>query len=60
MFIRRAGKLRATTPAGIYAKAMVVHHSVSGATMLGVTLAEELLECPGLRSVLWAAEKVTG
>ena len=57
---RRAGgmlvgikKMRAQTPAGIYAKAMVVRCSVSGAAHLAKSLAEDLLACEGLRATLW-------
>jgi hypothetical protein len=46
-------KLKATTAAGIYAKAMVVRASKTGASGLAMTLAADLLDCPGLRASLW-------
>jgi hypothetical protein len=51
--LRRVGKLRATTPAGIYAKALLVRMAPSGAPKLAASLAEELVECKALRAVLW-------
>jgi hypothetical protein len=63
---RRAGgmlvgikKIRAQTPAGIYAKAMVVRCSVSGAAHLAKSLAEDLLACEGLRATLWPSGRDT-
>jgi hypothetical protein len=49
-------KLKATTAAGIYAKAMVVRASKTGAAGLAMTLAADLLDCPGLRASLWPAD----
>ena len=53
---RAAAKIEARTAAGIFAKAMVVRASRSGAAGLGVSLAEDLINCPGLRASLWPAE----
>ncbi len=54
--VRAASKLRAATPAGIYAKALVIRSTLTGAAKLGLSLAEDLLDNPKLRSVLWEAE----
>ncbi len=43
------------TPAGIYAKALLVRSSTTGATELAMSLAIDLLDCPGLRESLWPA-----
>ena len=51
----RIRKMKATTAAGIYAKAAVVRASKTGAAELAMSLAEDLLTCPGLRSALWPA-----
>lgn len=51
--LRRAKKLRATTPAGIYAKALAVRCSSTGAAVLARSLAEELIDCKALRESLW-------
>jgi hypothetical protein len=57
--LRRATKLRASTPAGIYAKALLVRVSRTGAVVLAMSLAEELIDCRELRQSLWAAEGST-
>jgi hypothetical protein len=49
--------IKATTAAGIYAKAMVVRASRTGAKLLAMSLAEDLIACPGLRESLWPAQK---
>ncbi len=54
--LRDAGKLRATTGAGIYAKAIAVAHAKSGALPLCKSLAEDLIANPALRATLWGAE----
>ncbi len=54
--LRQAGKLHATTGVGIYAKALAVRHSSSGAHKLSLTLAEDLIANPGLRALLWGTE----
>jgi hypothetical protein len=51
----RIRKMKATTAAGIYAKAAVVRASKTGAADLAMSLAEDLLDCPGLRASLWPA-----
>jgi hypothetical protein len=53
--LKQASKLRATTAAGIYAKAIAVRASRTGAQLLAMSLAEDLLACPGLRASLWPA-----
>lgn len=53
--VRRAGKLRATTAAGIYAKALLTTVSPSG-VVLAASLAADLIACEGLReSLTWPA-----
>jgi hypothetical protein len=52
----RAKKMSAKTPGGIYAKAMLVRVSVTGATHLAMSLAEDMVNCKELRAVLWAPE----
>jgi hypothetical protein len=54
--LREAGKLRAKTGAGIYAKALAVAHAKSGALPLCKSLAEDLITNPALRAALWGAE----
>jgi hypothetical protein len=51
----RIRKMKATTAAGIYAKAAVVRASKTGAADLAMSLAQDLLDCPGLRAALWPA-----
>jgi hypothetical protein len=51
----RIRKMKATTAAGIYAKAAVVRASKTGTADLAMSLAEDLLDCPGLRASLWPA-----
>jgi hypothetical protein len=51
--MHRIRKLKATTAAGIYAKAAVVRASKTGAQDLAMSL--DLLDCPGLRASLWPA-----
>lgn len=48
-------RLKATTAAGVYAKALVVRSSRTGAAHLARSLATDLLACPGLRQSLWPA-----
>lgn len=52
--LREATKLRATTAAGIYAKAVAVRASLTGAAYLAQSLAEDLIGNPALRGALWA------
>jgi hypothetical protein len=56
--LKRAKKIRATTPAGIYAKALLVRASRNGAAVLAMSLAEELIDCRKLRESLWPAAAV--
>lgn len=53
--MRRAAKLRATTPAGIFAKALVVRATSTGAAVFGKGLAEDLLANDTLRRSIWPA-----
>jgi hypothetical protein len=53
--MRRAGILRATTAAGLYAKAIAVSKATDSALGLGKSLAQDLLACTELRAVLWPA-----
>jgi hypothetical protein len=55
--LRQASKLQATTAAGIYAKAIAVRASKTGSQLLAMSLAEDLLACPGLRASLWPAQE---
>jgi hypothetical protein len=48
-------KLHATTGPGIFAKALVVRASVTGAAKLAMSLAEDLVACKELRATLWPA-----
>jgi hypothetical protein len=54
--LSRAKRLHAATAAGIYGKALVVRASRSGAVMLAMGLAEDLVNNPALRASLWAAD----
>ena len=54
--LRRAKKMKATTPAGIYAKAQLVRSSKTGATALAMSLAADLVDCKALSDTLWPAE----
>jgi hypothetical protein len=51
----RIRKMKARTAAWIYAKAAVVRASKTGAANLTMSLAQDLLDCPGLRARLWPA-----
>ena len=52
----RAKKMRATTAAGIYAKALCVRASRTGAAEFAMSLAEDLLSNPALRASLWPSD----
>ena len=52
--LRLAKKIKATTPAGIYAKALLVRCSKTGATELAMSLANDLVDCKALRATLYA------
>lgn len=54
--MRRVRKMRATTGAGIYAKALLVRGSHTGAACLAMSLAEDLIALPSLRATLWPAD----
>ncbi|HUC16546.1 MAG TPA: hypothetical protein VMA37_02540 [Acetobacteraceae bacterium] len=54
--LREAGKLRAKTGAGIYAKALAITRLRSGGLALCKSLAEDLIDNPALRATLWGAE----
>jgi hypothetical protein len=56
----RIRKMKARTAAGIYAKAAVVRASKTGAADLAMSLAEDLLACPGLRAALWPVGEDAG
>jgi len=56
----RAKKLQAQTPAGIYAKAMLVRCSKTGAADMAMSLAEDMVACRSLRELLWAPEAMAG
>jgi hypothetical protein len=53
--MRAIAKIPAMTPAGIYAKALIVKGSKGGAAGLAKTLAEDLVACRELRETLWSA-----
>jgi hypothetical protein len=53
--LRAIAKIPALTPAGIYAKALIVKGSKGGAAGLAKTLAEDLIACRELRESLWPA-----
>lgn len=55
--LRRAGKRSATTPAGIYAKILMVRAAKTVAAKLAMTLVDDLLTVPALRASLWPAEQ---
>lgn len=52
----RIARTRATTAAGIYAKALVVRASRTGAAALARSLAEDMVECGELRATIWAVK----
>ena len=54
--LRQIAKLRATTAAGIYAKALVVRTSRTGAPVLAMSLAADMIAYPGLRASLWPVD----
>ena len=55
--LRRLAKLRAITAAGIYAKALVVQASVTGAAGLAKSMAEDFIANKELRASIWPAER---
>jgi hypothetical protein len=54
--LRRAGKIKAVTPAGIYAKALLVRSSTTGAAVLAMSLAADMVDCHALRATIWPNE----
>ena len=50
-----ARKQPATTAAGVYAKALVCKTSQTGAAVLAMTLAEDLIATPAIRASIWPA-----
>lgn len=56
--IGRVSKIEAKTAAGIYAKALVLRHRAGYPSTLALSLANDFINCPGLRSALWPAERV--
>jgi hypothetical protein len=53
--LKRIGKMSACTAAGIYAKAMIVRASSTGAAVLAKSMAKDFLACAELRRALWPA-----
>lgn len=51
--LHRAMKCRASTPAGLFAKAVAVKRVGAGAAGLAVSLAQDLLNSPELRAAIW-------
>ena len=51
--LRKAGRVPAQTAAGIYAKALCVRASTTGTAVLARSLAEDLVNLPQLRAMLW-------
>jgi hypothetical protein len=47
--------LLATTPAGIFAKAVAVDRNGSTASIVAISLARDLLASPALRQAVWPA-----
>ena len=58
--LRRVGKTRATTAAGLYAKALVCRSTASGSAVLAHSLADDFLACEELRASLWPAAEDAG
>lgn len=54
--LRRVSHIPATTPAGIYSKALCVRASRTGAVNLAMSLAEDLVSNPALRAALWTVD----
>jgi len=55
--LARISKFPAKTAVGIYAKAHVLRIGRGDAPRLALSLAEDLVRCPGLRASLWPAER---
>lgn len=56
--LRRASNMRASTPAGLFAKVQLVARSKTGAAILAKSLAADMIEMPGLRRLLWPAQVI--
>lgn len=56
----RICKFSAKTAAGVYAKALVLRDCGGTAPALALSIADDLANCPGLRSSLWPAEQQEG
>ena len=54
VLVKRAARICATTPAGIYAKSCLIRATGSGAPTLAVSLANDMAACAALRATLWA------
>jgi hypothetical protein len=52
---KRAAKIKAVTGAGVYAKAMIIAASRTGATVLAMSLARDLMASPRIRAAIWPA-----
>lgn len=57
--LKEARRHKAKTPAGVYAKALLVRGSITGAALLSQTLADDLIACDGLRRCLTWPEAQT-
>jgi hypothetical protein len=55
-YLRKAAKISAKTPAGIYAKAMLARCTRTGAAGLAMSLADDFLGIPELRASIWPNE----
>jgi hypothetical protein len=55
--LNRLGKMRAATAAGVYAKATIVvtRRGYMSAPNFMLSLADDLVNCPGLRAAVWPA-----
>lgn len=53
--LTRIGKIPSKTGAGVYAKALVLRDGDGTAPQLAMSVAADLVNCPGLRASLWPA-----
>ena len=53
----RITKLRAKTPVGIFAKALAVKRVGISAAGMAISIADDLLDCPGLCDAIWPANQ---
>jgi hypothetical protein len=56
--LARVSKFEAKTAAGVYAKAHILRMSLGCAPRLAQSLADDLVNCEGLRAQLWPTEDV--